>query len=103
VKAFKERYKKSPTYNAGTYDAIDLLKTAIEEAGTTDADKLVPVIEKTKSVGTGAVLEFDKSHDPVWGIGKYSGIAVQWQNGKKIPFWPTEVKGMQKFKFLGDG
>src|SRR5215470_16881147 len=86
VKAFKERYKKSPTYNAGT----------------TDADKLVPILEKTQTVGTGAILEFDKAHDPIWGIGKYTGIAVQWQNGKKIPFWPAQVKGMGKFGLPGE-
>lgn len=102
VKAFKERFHKSPTYNAGTYDAIMLLKDTIEKAGTLDADKLVPVIEKTVFTGTGAILEFDKAHDPVWGIGKDTGIAVQWQNGKKVPFWPPEVKGMQKFKFAGE-
>ena len=101
-KAFKERFHKSPTYNAGTYDAIDLLKTAIEKAGTTNADKLVPILEQTQTVGTGAMLEFDKSHDPVWGLGKYTGIAVQWQNGKKVPFWPPEVKGMKKFGLPGE-
>ena len=101
VRAFKERFHKSPTYNAATYDAIDLLKTVIEKAGTTDADKLVPVLEQTQSVGTGAYLEFTKTHDPVWGMGKYTGIAVQWQNGRKVPFWPPEVKGMQKFGFPG--
>jgi len=101
VRAFKERFHKSPTYNAATYDAIDLLKTAIEKAGTADADKLVPILEQTQSVGTGGQLEFTKSHDPVWGIGKTSGIAVQWQNGRKVPFWPPEVKGMQKFGFPG--
>ena len=101
VRAFKERFHKSPTYNAATYDAIDLLKTVIEKAGTTDANKLVPVLEQTQSVGTGGQLEFTKSHDPVWGIGKTTGIAVQWQNGRKLPFWPPEVKGMQKFGFPG--
>ena len=101
VRAFKERFHKSPTYNAATYDAIDLLKTVIEKAGTTDANKLVPVLEQTQSVGTGGQLEFTKSHDPVWGIGKTTGIAVQWQNAKKVPFWPPEVKGMQKFGFPG--
>jgi len=101
VRAFKERFHKSPTYNAATYDAINLLKTVIEKAGTTDANKLVPVLEQTQSVGTGGQLEFTKSHDPVWGIGKTTGIAVQWQNGRKVPFWPPEVKGMQKFGFPG--
>src|SRR2546428_1580921 len=37
VRAFRERYKKMPTYNAATYDAIMILKSAIEQAGTTDA------------------------------------------------------------------
>jgi hypothetical protein len=23
---------------------------------------------------------------------------VQWQDGKKVPFWPPQVKGMQPFK-----
>lgn len=101
VKAFKERFKRSPTYNAGTYDAIGLLRDAIEKAGSRDADKLVPVIEKMTYVGTGAILEFDKAHDPVWGIGKDTGIAVQWQDGQKVPFWPGQVKGMKPFKLPG--
>src|SRR5215813_11906635 len=101
VRAFKERFHKSPTYNAATYDAIDLLKNAIEKAGTADADKLVPILEQMQTVGTAGNLEFTKTHDPVWGIGKSTGIAVQWQNGKKVPFWPPQVKGMQKFGFPG--
>lgn len=98
VRAFRERYKKSPTYNAATYDAIMILKAAIEQAGTTDADKLVPVIEKMEHVGTGATASWDKRHDLVWAVGKTAGIGVQWQDGKKVPFWPPQVKGMQPFK-----
>src|SRR3954447_24404284 len=44
AKAFKERYHKTPPYSAGTYDAIHLLKIVIEQAGTIDADKLVPLL-----------------------------------------------------------
>jgi branched-chain amino acid transport system substrate-binding protein len=98
VKAFKARYKKAPTYNAGTYDAIHVLKEAIEQAGSTDPSKLVPVLEKTSYTGITGLIEFDKRHDPVWGPGKVTGIAVQWQDGKKVPFWPPQVKGMQPFK-----
>jgi branched-chain amino acid transport system substrate-binding protein len=98
VKAFKARYKKSPTYNAATYDAIMLLKDTIEKEGTTNADKLVAAIEKTEHVGTAATATWDKKHDLVWAVGKTSGIAVQWQDGKKVPFWPPQVKGMQPFK-----
>ncbi len=98
VRAFKQRYKKAPTYNAATYDAIMILKSALEQAGTTDADKLVPVIEKMEHVGTAGTDTWDKRHDLVWAVGKTAGIAVQWQDGRKVPFWPPQVKGMQPFK-----
>ncbi len=94
VKAFKARFKKAPTYNASTYDAILLLKETIEKAGTIDADRLVPILEKTDYVGTFGRIEFDKRHDPVWGPGKSTGIAVQWQNGEKVPFWPNNWNGV---------
>jgi len=98
VRAYKERYKKPPTYTAATYDAIYLLKSAIEQQKTISAEKLVPALEKMEHVGSGAILTFDKRHDPVWGVGTTAGIAVQWQDGKKVPFWPPQVKGMQPFK-----
>src|SRR5688572_7836080 len=98
VRAFKERFKKSPTYTAATYDAIMLLKAVIEQEGTTNADKLVAAIEKIEHVGTGSTASWDKRHDLNWAVGKTAGIAVQWQDGKKVPFWPPNVKGMQPFK-----
>jgi branched-chain amino acid transport system substrate-binding protein len=98
VRAYQARFKKAPTYTAATYDAIMMLKEAIEKEGTTNADKIVAHIEKAEHVGTGAVATFDKRHDLVWAVGKTSGIAVQWQDGKKVPFWPPNVKGMQPFK-----
>jgi branched-chain amino acid transport system substrate-binding protein len=98
VKAYQARYKKFPTYTAATYDALMILKETIEKVGSTDADKIVGAIEKGEFVGTGAVATFDKRHDLVWAVGKTAGIAVQWQDGKKVPFWPPTVKGMQPFK-----
>ena len=98
VRAFKDRFKKAPTYTAATYDAIMLLKTVIEQEGTTNADKLVAAIEKIEHVGTGSTASWDKRHDLNWAVGKTAGIAVQWQDGKKVPFWPPQVKGMQPFK-----
>jgi len=98
VQAFKQRYKKAPTYTAATYDAIMLLKAVIEQEGTTNADKLVAAIEKIEHVGTGSTASWDKRHDLNWAVGKTAGIAVQWQDGKKVPFWPPNIKGMQPFK-----
>ena len=98
VRAYKARFGKAPTYTAATYDAIMILKDAIEKEGTLNAENIVAHIEKSEHVGTGAVATFDKRHDLVWAVGKTSGIAVQWQDGKKVPFWPPQVKGMQPFK-----
>jgi branched-chain amino acid transport system substrate-binding protein len=98
MKAFRARYGKAPTYNAATYDAVVLLKDMIEQEKTLDADKIVAAIEKGTHVGTGAVATYDKRHDLVWEIGKTSGIATQWQDGKKVAFWPPNVKGVQPFK-----
>jgi branched-chain amino acid transport system substrate-binding protein len=98
VQAFRKRYGKAPTYNAATYDAIMFLKANIEKVGSLDADKLVDSMEKTEHVGTGSVVTFDKRHDLVWAVGKTAGIAVQWQDGQKVPFWPPNVKGMKPFK-----
>jgi branched-chain amino acid transport system substrate-binding protein len=98
VQAFKKRYNKAPTYNAATYDAIMFLKANIEQVGSLDADKLVAAMEKAEHVGTGSIVTFDKRHDLVWAVGKTAGIAVQWQDGQKVPFWPPNVKGMKPFK-----
>jgi branched-chain amino acid transport system substrate-binding protein len=98
VKAFKARYKKSPTYNAATYDVIHHLKNAIESVGSLDADKIVAYLEKGEHVGAASTASFDNRHDLVWAPGKTAGIAVQWQNGDKVPFWPPQVKGMKPFK-----
>ena len=98
VRAFKQRFKKAPTYNAATYDAIMFLKANIEQVGSLDADKLVAAMEKAEHVGTGSIVTFDKRHDLVWAVGKTAGIAVQWQDGQKVPFWPPNVKGMKPFR-----
>jgi branched-chain amino acid transport system substrate-binding protein len=98
LKAFKARFNRNPTYTAGTYDAIHMLKESIEKTGSLDPDKLVPHLEKTSWVTTGAIVEYDKAHEPTWGIGKDTGVGVQWQDGKKVPFWPPGVKGMGTFK-----
>ena len=98
VRAFKQRYQKAPTYNAATYDAIMFLKANIEQVGSLDADKLVAAMEKAEHVGTGSIVSFDKRHDLVWAVGKTAGIAVQWQDGQKVPFWPPNIKGMKPFR-----
>ncbi len=98
LRAFRERFKRPPSHNAGTYDAVLLLAAAIERAGTLEADKVVAALEAAPFTGASGVIEFDKRHDAVWGPGKVSGVAVQWQDGKKVAFWPPEAKGVQPLR-----
>src|SRR2546425_5616128 len=83
VRAFKERFKKAPTYNAATYDAIMILKAAIEQAGSTEADKLVPVIEKMEHVGTAGADTPGKAHDLVGGGGGTARTPGPRRGGRK--------------------
>lgn len=94
AQAFHKRFGHFPTYNAGTHDALNVLKEAIETADSLDADKIVPVLEKTDRIGAGGHLKFDKFHDPVFGPGGVTGIALQWQDGKKVGVWPNDWHGL---------
>lgn len=104
IEAFEKRFGEAPAYTAATYDAIMLLRESIEATGTTDADELVSYMEKTTFRGAAGNLKFDEFHDPTWGPGFVTGLAVQWQDGKKVPFWPNgwqgvSYEGMQTFRF----
>ena len=91
--AFVAKFGESPTYNAGTYDAIYVLKEAIERAGTLDADAVVVELEKTDYQGPGSRLVFmgtdtETPHDVTYGPGYSTGIATQWQDGEMKAVWP---------------
>ena len=88
VDTFIDRFKEVPTYNAGTYEALYILKDAIEAAGTLDSDAVVVELEKTDYTGTAGRLVFDDNHDIVWGPGYVTGLGVQWRDGEMKCVWP---------------
>ncbi|MGO9122594.1 MAG: ABC transporter substrate-binding protein [Desulfomonilaceae bacterium] len=92
---YKERFKEGPNYTAGTYDALYILKEAIEKTDTLDPDKLVPVLEKTDHIGTSARIMFSKDHDLVFGPDYATGIGTQWQDGKSVCVWPDGWEGIK--------
>lgn len=97
--AFMEEYGQTPTYNAGTYDAILLLTEAIERAGTLDSDAVVDELKKTDFVGTGGRITFTgqdtaNPHDVVYGPGFVTGLATQWQDGEMKAIWPWSWEGI---------
>ncbi len=83
-----------PTYNAGTNDAIQILAAAIEKAGTLDADKLVPELEKADLRGAAGRIIFTKDHDVTWGPGYVTSTGTQWQDGKLMCVWPVGWEGI---------
>jgi branched-chain amino acid transport system substrate-binding protein len=104
MEAFQKRFGESPAYTAATYDAIKILVESMEATDSVDADKIVAHMEKTTFRGTTGNLKFDERHDPVWGPGFVTGLGVQWQNGKKVAFWPNNwhgvtYEGVQSFEF----
>jgi branched-chain amino acid transport system substrate-binding protein len=92
---YKEKFKEGPNYTAGVYDAVYILKDAIEKTDTLDPDKLVPVLEKTDRVGTGGRIVFSKDHDLVFGPDHSTGIGTQWQDGKVVCVWPDGWEGIK--------
>ena len=91
--AYKERFKETANYTAGTRDAIQILKAAIETAGTLEPDKLVPVLEKTDMKTAAGRIVFDKTHDVTWGPGFVTAVGTQWQDGKNVCVWPLRLGG----------
>ncbi len=88
MNAFIAKMGQTPTYNAGTYDALYILKGAIERAGSLDQNEIVTELEKTDYDGTAGHFAFDASHDVKWGPGNVTAVGVQWQNGELKGIWP---------------
>jgi len=95
IDKYIKKFKETPPYTAGTYDAINMVAETMEKIGTTDCEKLIPVMEKTTYIGTAAPkTKFDKTHDVVFGPGYATSITIQWQDGKMRGWWPNGWEGV---------
>jgi branched-chain amino acid transport system substrate-binding protein len=99
VAAYIKRFGEVPTYTADTYAAIVYnLAPAIEQAGTLDADKLVPIIETRMYLAPSGTVAYLKDaegrhlHELKWGPGYLTSLGVQWQDGKLKGVWPNKWK-----------
>jgi branched-chain amino acid transport system substrate-binding protein len=99
--AFIAKMGETPTYNAGTYDALYILKGAIEAASSLDRDAIVTKLEKTDYDGTAGHFAFDASHDVIWGPGNVTAVGVQWQNGELKGIWPPADGSWYGVKYTG--
>ncbi len=97
IKRYEKRFHESPAYNAySTYDALFILKQAIERAKSTKPDALVRSLEKTNYVGVQGREQFYNrharfAHGLKYGPGFLTGVAIQWQHGKQVIVWPKKV------------
>jgi branched-chain amino acid transport system substrate-binding protein len=96
---FVERFEESPIYTAGTYEALYILKDAIERANSLVSDAVVTALEATDLSGPAGTMVFmgtDKvtPHDVTWGPGYVTGIGVQWQYGELVCVWPNPIQAL---------
>ena len=90
--AYNDMYKAAfgyePAYQSADATACGVaFVKAIEAAGSTDPDKVRDAIAKLNFTSFYGVIKFDAR-----GINVEKPMAVeQWQNGKRVTVWPTEV------------
>ncbi len=97
VKAFEQKFGISPAYcGYNTYDALYMLKGAIEAAHSTRSDALVEALEKASYTGVQGRIRFQGKKSPFthsikYGAGFVTGIQAQWQKGKLVTVWPDRA------------
>jgi branched-chain amino acid transport system substrate-binding protein len=97
--SFRAEFEEIPIYTAGTYEALYILKAAIESADTLDADAVVTALEATDLIGPAGRLVYMGTdtatpHDITWGPGYVTGLGVQWQDGELVCVWPNPIEAL---------
>jgi len=98
---FVRRFGEYPIYNAAAYDALFVLKEAIERAGTIEAYPVITELQKTNHLGTAGRIVFYPPdhprwpHDLRWGPGHVTGLGTQWRDGKLVAVWPDGKPGLE--------
>jgi len=116
---YTKRYGEAPIYTGvDAYDALYILKEAMERANSLDPDALVPALEKTNYVGVAYRIAFqpvgtETPHDLILGPKNATYVSLQWRDGKQYVVWPDghelhpayiaagSPKGWDKLKFKG--
>jgi branched-chain amino acid transport system substrate-binding protein len=91
--AFKKRWGVPPrsTGCVSAYEALYVLKDAIERAGTLEKKDLISALEKTNLPAVRGTIRFDENHQIIYGYDpKISvlGCWVQWQGGERVQIFP---------------
>lgn len=100
--AFKKRWNVPPrsTGCVSAYEAMYVLKDAIERAGSLKEDALIAALEKTNLEAVRGTIRFDENHQIVYGYDPKNSVLgcwVQWQDGERVQVFP-EVAAMGEIK-----
>lgn len=98
--AFMRRHNNEvPLYTAsGAHDSLNVLRGAIERAGTISVNEVIEEMKKTDFQGLSGQLVFDERHDVRFGPGYVMSVAIQWQDGKLETYWPTGYGGTKPYR-----
>jgi len=92
--AYVKEYGVSPDYTSGyTYDALYILKAAIEGAKSTKPDDLVDALEEADYTGVAARWVFESNHNSKFGPGYRVMGMTQWRDdATRDVIWPADIK-----------
>ena len=80
LKDYRETYKEDPSaFSALGYDAVYMMKSAIEKAGSTDKQKIVDALKGIEYDGVTGYLTFDDHNNPIKAV-----TVLKIENGKYV-------------------
>ncbi|MGH2829582.1 MAG: ABC transporter substrate-binding protein, partial [Actinomycetota bacterium] len=101
VRLFKERWGQAPTGGENNpADAVFLLASAIQNAGTTDSEKVIAELEQIKDVNFSSITPHSFTKDRHISIERDDMIGVTLERGRAVPTDPAYELGTE---FTGRG
>jgi len=93
-KAYEKEFGKAPSdyKSRSIFDGILIAADAINSAGSTDGDKLVDALEKTKLVGTRGTITFGtQKGGPEFHHWMPPMLVIQWQDKQQVVLYPPQA------------
>ena len=90
---FEKRWNVPPrsTGCVSAYEALYVLKDAVERAETLKKDPLIAALEKTNLPAVRGTIRFDQNHQIIYGYDPKTSVLgcwVQWQDGERVQIFP---------------
>jgi branched-chain amino acid transport system substrate-binding protein len=91
--AFKKRWGVPPrsTGCVSAYEALYVLKDALERAGKLENEAIIAALERTNLPAVRGTIRFDQNHQIVYGYDPKNSVLgnwVQWQEGQRVTIFP---------------